>query len=1084
MAEGACNTTLHALGSGPNNATQLVEFSPISLVAQVATSSASNPLVIVVADGGDQREVERFSFIPAEDVLTTSNSRISFQAWCHLQAFSAAGRSSLAACSHDAISGIFLIRDQFYTLRQHDGRIFIVPRDGATCDFHTRPKRAVKVKNGLPDYYKKYLDRNQRYVELALFADKSMHDFYKEKTSDRLKTIALHVNSLYSPLRIDVRLIYQEIWTDADKVDVLENGDKTLEKFVIYRKSVLAEKPNDNAHLLTRIHFEDGVVGKAYKGTMCSLDYSGGVDVDHQEDAALVAATVAHEMGHNFGMGHDPIDDENMCECKNDHCLMHPTAGYSYPAYWSECSLRQLFNSLERGVDFCLHNQPGVTVSDPNRCGNGVVDPGEECDCGAEICPSDCCIGKTCQLRPAAECAAGGCCDLATCKRKPRSTVCRHKIDICDLPEYCNGETDECPANFFIQDGHTCPGYPEAFCYNGQCGSRNLQCETIWGPESKDADAHCYDNNISGSYQGNCGTISYGNYSKCPQEDVQCGRLQCNADLNQKPILSDAISFSHSYTKIYDTLSKKTISCKMVDSTLRDQDKELGIVKDGAVCGKEKVCLSKKCTKLTAIRSTVTDCLDHCYDRGVCNNVGNCHCDPGYGGVSCGIPGYGGSVNSNPADYRAMSSLVIAGIILGFVFLGYILATIWFYKKKKIWLPGECWKWTRDTFNLRGVLVPVRKAPPPPGGGGHQRMKRFSLNMGWGDHHTVTYRTAENSVPIVHNPSPPITLPIKNPVPDYQGAGSSFPATAVFQPNAPTITVSRSNSLNRPTQPPPGVPSRPRDSALQALYEEHGAEMGIRTEPIEHHYVVPPDSPAEKPPPPIPKASPVAATSKIQRSESMNRPPTIPPPPPPVADKPKFDKPSKPTISAPKPKLPKPANDSETDTSESQPISEALIVMVQTPNGFVPMIIRPDSQNPGLQDQKNQQGDNAQGSTEDDDVLAATTEVPKKAPKDVEIPKTSKNTDNKQKNDNLDISVEILPSRIPAPSFGNDEKEIQLDAVTEAPEVELDTQDPDMQPKRIPGPHRHHHHRFPAHRFEDFDRNDDFQPRRHKVDDA
>jgi len=35
---------------------------------------------------------------------------------------------------------------------------------------------------------------------------------------------------------------------------------------------------------------------KAYKGTMCSYDYSGGVIVDHSEGPAYVARTVAHEV--------------------------------------------------------------------------------------------------------------------------------------------------------------------------------------------------------------------------------------------------------------------------------------------------------------------------------------------------------------------------------------------------------------------------------------------------------------------------------------------------------------------------------------------------------------------------------------------------------------------------------------------------------------------------------------------------------------------------------------------------------------------------------------------------------------------
>lgn len=51
------------------------------------------------------------------------------------------------------------------------------------------------------------------------------------------------------------------------------------------------------------------------------------------------------------------------------------------------------------------------------KCGNGILEEGEECDCGSTTsCPNRCCVPSTCRLAEHAECADGDCCDTETCK--------------------------------------------------------------------------------------------------------------------------------------------------------------------------------------------------------------------------------------------------------------------------------------------------------------------------------------------------------------------------------------------------------------------------------------------------------------------------------------------------------------------------------------------------------------------------------------------------------------------------------------------------------------------------------------------
>ncbi|XP_013174627.1 PREDICTED: disintegrin and metalloproteinase domain-containing protein 12-like, partial [Papilio xuthus] len=260
-------------------------------------------------------------------------------------------------------------------------------------------------------------NKQSRYVELVLVADNREYKANGENLQTvhrQLKDVANIINSVYAPLNIFIALVGVVVWSERDEIQLEENGDRTLTNFLVYRRMrLLSQIPNDNAHLLTRQKFQEGVVGKALKGPICTFEFSGGVATNHSEVIGLVATTIAHEMGHNFGMEHDMEED---CECPDEKCIMSPSSTSVMPIHWSSCSLRSLALSFERGMDYCLRNKPRRLFESPT-CGNGFVEVGEQCDCGigeerSRAACVACCEPTTCMLRNNASCAAGECCDL------------------------------------------------------------------------------------------------------------------------------------------------------------------------------------------------------------------------------------------------------------------------------------------------------------------------------------------------------------------------------------------------------------------------------------------------------------------------------------------------------------------------------------------------------------------------------------------------------------------------------------------------------------------------------------------------
>uniref|UniRef100_A0A3B4GHW2 Disintegrin and metalloproteinase domain-containing protein 19-like n=1 Tax=Pundamilia nyererei TaxID=303518 RepID=A0A3B4GHW2_9CICH len=327
----------------------------------------------------------------------------------------------------------------------------------------------------------------------------------------------------YRALNIRVPLIGLEVWTERDQCIITEEPNATLWSFLQWRQKLKSRKKHDNAQLLTGVTFKGTTIGMAPLEGMCSLENSGGINVDHSELSIGAAATMAHEIGHNFGMSHD--HDSCCVEATADQggCVMAAATGHPFPRVFSYCSKRDLDRYFQKGGGMCLYNIPNMNnLVGGKKCGNGFVEDGEECDCGEPDVRTMCIILLSitklkmlhvlCSFPPSSPSVP------YACQLKQAGTMCRRPAGACDLPEYCTGASPYCPANVYLLDGSSCQ-YGMAYCYNGMCLTHEQQCLQLWGYGNENAQpAHdvCFEDvNAAGNDFGNCGKDEYGTYVKC-----------------------------------------------------------------------------------------------------------------------------------------------------------------------------------------------------------------------------------------------------------------------------------------------------------------------------------------------------------------------------------------------------------------------------------------------------------------------------------------------------------------------------------------------------------------------------------------
>ncbi|KAF2272835.1 zincin [Westerdykella ornata] len=258
-------------------------------------------------------------------------------------------------------------------------------------------------------------------------------------------------------------------------------------------------------------------VGLAWLGQACkSGSQPNGNPGEAVAGANVVVRTstewqvIAHETGHTFGAVHDCtasacrnsdlVNAQQCCPLSRSTCdagegfIMNPSTAQGITRF-SACSIGNICSALGRNSvsSACLTNNRGVITVTGQTCGNGIVEEGEECDCGGpEGCGNNrCCDPKTCKFRDNAVCDDSNedCC--RNCQFASSSTVCRPSSSACDPEERCTGSSPYCPEDKTTPDGTDCGNGLR--CASGQCTSRDQQCKTVMGSLTQGNDTYACD---------------------------------------------------------------------------------------------------------------------------------------------------------------------------------------------------------------------------------------------------------------------------------------------------------------------------------------------------------------------------------------------------------------------------------------------------------------------------------------------------------------------------------------------------------------------------------------------------------------
>jgi len=231
-----------------------------------------------------------------------------------------------------------------------------------------------------------------------------------------------------------------------------------------------------------------------------SDDVATGANIVIRSQGSNEWQILAHETGHTFGAVHDcdagacsssgsaASTSVYCCPLSSTSCdanakyIMNPVSQSGITDF-SPCSIGNICSAIGRKSvkTTCLTDNNQVKTFTGPQCGNGIVEPGEDCDCGGVSgCGNDsCCNPTTCKFVGTAVCddSNNNCCK--NCQYAPAGTVCRTSLGVCDPQEVCLGNSSSCPPDVREVNGKSCGDGLQ--CASGTCTSRNQQCSSLMG---------------------------------------------------------------------------------------------------------------------------------------------------------------------------------------------------------------------------------------------------------------------------------------------------------------------------------------------------------------------------------------------------------------------------------------------------------------------------------------------------------------------------------------------------------------------------------------------------------------------------